>query len=132
MKRGRVGKGITTVEAALVLPLLLWLTFGVIEYGWALYKSQQITNVTRQAARIAARPDATNAEVEALVSTLMGNVGIASYQLSLPADLLALTPAVPFQVEIRVAYADIELAGPPLVPLPEELSASVSMAKEGP
>ena len=55
----RKTRGAAIVEAAIVLPLIALLTLGAIELGWAILKSQQVTNTTRQAARLAARPDAT-------------------------------------------------------------------------
>ena len=130
--RVRGSKGAMLVEAAILLPLLLLLTFGVIEYGWAFLKSQQITNAARQSARIAARPDATNAEVQATASALMDAAGISGYQVTLPADITQIPPGNPLTVKITVPYSDIELAGPPFVPMPTHLEASVTMAKEGP
>ena len=46
--------GLATIEMAMVLPLLMLLTLGVIEYGWMFLKSQQITNAARQGARAGA------------------------------------------------------------------------------
>ncbi len=120
------------VEAAILLPLMLLLTLGVIEYGWVLMKSQQITNATRHAARVAVRADATNAEVDAAVATLMGAVGISGYQLSLPGDVRSYGPGDTVTIQISVPYESIQLGGPAFVPVPETLSASVTMAKEGP
>ncbi len=44
-------KGVAIIEMALVLPLLLLLVFGIIEYGVALYNKAVITNITREAVR---------------------------------------------------------------------------------
>jgi Flp pilus assembly protein TadG len=121
-----------TVEAALLLPLLVLLTFGVIEYGWVLLKTQQIGNAARGGARCAVRADATNAEVEAAVSTLMSSAGIQGYQLTLPGDVAQIPPASLVTVQISVPYQNIQLAGAPFVPMPAHLQARVSMAKEGP
>ena len=43
--------GQSIVEFALVLPLLLLLTFGVIEFGFFVYNQQIITNAAREGAR---------------------------------------------------------------------------------
>lgn len=132
LRKNPTRRGIMVIEAALLLPLLLLLTFGVIEYGWVLLKTQQITNATRHAARVAVRPDATNAEVEAATATLMSAVGISEYQLTLPANVGQVLPGETITVRISVAHSSVELAGPPFVPVPPNLEASVSMAKEGP
>jgi len=44
-------KGIAIVEFALVLPLLITLIFGSIEFGLIMYNKQVITNASREGAR---------------------------------------------------------------------------------
>jgi Flp pilus assembly protein TadG len=40
MKRVSSRHGLATVETAIVLPVILLLTVGLIEYGWLLLKAQ--------------------------------------------------------------------------------------------
>lgn len=47
-------RGVSAVEFALVLPLLLVILFGIIEFGAVLYNQAVITNASREAARYAA------------------------------------------------------------------------------
>jgi hypothetical protein len=47
-------KGVAAVEFALILPLLLVILFGIIEFGAILYNQSVITNASRDAARYAA------------------------------------------------------------------------------
>jgi hypothetical protein len=51
--RNRV-RGQTLVEAALVMPMLVMLLFGIITIGIGVFYQQQITNAAREAARYAA------------------------------------------------------------------------------
>jgi Flp pilus assembly protein TadG len=44
-------KGASAVEFALVLPLLIIITFGIIEFGIYLFNQQVITNASREGAR---------------------------------------------------------------------------------
>jgi len=44
-------KGASAVEFALVLPLLMIITFGIIEFGLFMYNQQIITNASREGAR---------------------------------------------------------------------------------
>ncbi len=44
-------KGIAAVEFAIVLPLLVTLIFGIIEFGLVMYNKQVITNASREGAR---------------------------------------------------------------------------------
>jgi Flp pilus assembly protein TadG len=44
-------KGAAAVEFALVLPLLVVITFGIIEFGMLLFNQQVLTNASREGAR---------------------------------------------------------------------------------
>jgi hypothetical protein len=44
-------KGASAVEFALLLPLLMLITFGIIEFGLFMYNQQIITNASREGAR---------------------------------------------------------------------------------
>jgi Flp pilus assembly protein TadG len=44
-------KGASAVEFALVLPLLMLILWGIIEFGFLLYNKQVITNASREGAR---------------------------------------------------------------------------------
>jgi Flp pilus assembly protein TadG len=45
-------KGATAVELAIILPLVLILIFGIIEFGLLLYNKNIITHATREGARV--------------------------------------------------------------------------------
>jgi len=47
-------RGVAAVEMALILPLLLVMLFGIIEFGAVLYNKAVITNASREGARFAA------------------------------------------------------------------------------
>ncbi len=44
-------RGVAAVEFAIVLPILLLIIFGIVEFGVALYDKAVITNASREAAR---------------------------------------------------------------------------------
>jgi Flp pilus assembly protein TadG len=70
MKRFRLQGGSNLVEFALVLPLLLVLMFGIIDFGLALFDKAVITNAAREGARagmVFAETRRTDAEIEAVV-----------------------------------------------------------------
>ncbi|HXH25853.1 MAG TPA: TadE family protein [Vicinamibacterales bacterium] len=72
---GRTNRGVTTVEVAIVLPLLLLLVFGIIEFGLAWFDKQSVTQGVREAAR------------QGIVATYDG--GIAACASGSPAQQLA-------------------------------------------
>lgn len=59
-------RGAALVEAAVIIPLVVLLTFGTIEYGFAFNEQGTVHNATRNAARAAStQPDASAAAFEA-------------------------------------------------------------------
>ncbi len=128
--RGR--RGVTTVEAALILPLLLTMTFAVCEYGWMLMKSQQVANAARQGARIAAIADGTNESAITAINALMTSAGLdgSGYTVTVtPGDVSALEAGETLSVQVSVPTSAINLTGIAL-PMPANIQSSVSMAKE--
>jgi Flp pilus assembly protein TadG len=68
-------KGASAVEFALVLPLLMVITFGIIEFGVFLYDQQVITNASREGARagiVASSPRVTPTQIEGVVQNYCG------------------------------------------------------------
>jgi Flp pilus assembly protein TadG len=68
MKLKRTQEGASTVEFAMIVPFLLIIFFGIMEFGLLLYDKAVITNASREAARsgIAYRlPALTSAELQA-------------------------------------------------------------------
>lgn len=52
--------GAVAVEAAIIVPILMVLVFGIIEFGLLLYDQQVITNASREGARAAIVGDCAN------------------------------------------------------------------------
>jgi Flp pilus assembly protein TadG len=79
-------KGAAAVEFALVLPLLLVLVFGIIEFGFLIYNKAMITNASREGARfgIVFRPDKTglNTIIENTVSAYLEDNSNNSFLVS--------------------------------------------------
>ena len=51
LKKLKAQKGAAAVEFAIILPLLIMLLFGIIEFGIILYDKAMITNASREGAR---------------------------------------------------------------------------------
>jgi Flp pilus assembly protein TadG len=133
MKNGR-RSGIAAVEMALLLPLLLILLFGMIEYGSLFWRSQQVASAARNGARRGVLAGATSTDVTTAVDQVMvaSGMGSTNYTVTLtPANPTTLAQGAPFTVEVTVPYVDIQLTGFP-VPTPTQVVRSVTMAKEAP
>jgi Flp pilus assembly protein TadG len=133
LRARRRHRAVVAIEAALVLPILLVLVLGVVEYGWLILKSQQMTNAVRHGARMGITVDGTYTDVENAVTALMDAAGMggSGYTLTIaPANVGDMNAGELLTVELSVDYANIGL-DMPLLPTPTTLRSSVSMAKEG-
>jgi len=126
-------RGGTLVETALVLPILILVTFGAIKYGWLFLKAQHITNAARQGARMAALPDVPDPNViESVINILAernidansADIDISSVDVSVDGH-----PAVNCTITIPTRKVDIMTNS--MFPAPVNISASVTMAEEG-
>ena len=123
-------RGLELVESAIILPLIVLVLFGIFEYGFMFFQQEQITNIARETARVAATP-AGSTTYQDTFSTLKSQAGSLYNNLSItdqsnvggPAgSLLTITVSEPYKA----------LTGTSLIPLPKTLSATVSMMNEGP
>jgi Flp pilus assembly protein TadG len=126
-------RGVVLIEAALVFPLLLLLTFGLIEYGWLFLRMGTISNVARRGVRMAVTPDATTNEVSAAIGVMMTKAGLADSGYTVTVSALDVEPGETVTVHISVPdYDNISLTGSPLIPVPGHIERRIAMAKEGP
>ena len=132
MKRRRLRPGMAAVEAAIIFPLLLTLTFAMIEYGWMFLRQEQVVNTARQAARLASTPDATSAQVTSRIGTLMSGYGMGSSGYTATVSSVSVATGQTVSVTVSVPYANVQITGVNLFPTPSTISGSVSMEKEGP
>jgi Flp pilus assembly protein TadG len=134
-------RGTTIVEAAFVLPLLLLVLLGAIEYGWLFFNIQQITNAARQGARFAILPDVSPAQAQAVITELLQKVRLDRCSPTVevgPDPEGIVVPGYPTRAAVRVRITvptanlrivDLNAFAPGLEP--ETIGATVTMAKEG-
>ena len=134
-KQKKQPQGTALIELAVVLMLLVMLTFAVMEYGWMFFRMQQVINTARAGARHSVLPDSTNAEVDQIVQSMMTTwgMGASGYTVTTSsADITSLESGELVTVSIEVPYENIELLGMSLFPVPTNVRGSATMAKEGP
>ena len=136
-RKNRSKRGTMVIEAALILPLLLFLTFGGIKYGWLFYKWQQLNNVARHSVRHAVRPTpavppAGYQTPTQLIDTLMGRVDMPTYRIVELTTNVAVGEEV--VVEIQVDVPNVDILQMPMMQLftPATLTSKMTMSKEGP
>ncbi len=69
-RAGRGDRGVTAVEFAIILPLLLMMVFGIIEFGRAYSARLTVTHAAREGVRVlAVTEDQSAAEAAAVAAT---------------------------------------------------------------
>jgi hypothetical protein len=71
---GRAGQALA--EFVLIIPVLLLLVFGIVEFGLAFRTHQIVTNSAREGARVAVLPSADEARVIAVVRDRLESAGL--------------------------------------------------------
>jgi Flp pilus assembly protein TadG len=135
MKRN-ARRGIATVEAAILFPLLILFLLAMVEYGWCFLKYQCINSAAREGVRVAVRDGATDAQWQAAVTNIMAGCGKRG---TTPTYSAVLSPGVgsatgtQLTCTVKVPYAQLNMTNAPTIfPTPTTLTAVATMAKEGP
>ncbi|NLX04421.1 MAG: pilus assembly protein [Phycisphaerae bacterium] len=116
------------VEMAVVLPVLLTILFGIIEFGWTFMVYQNITNAAREGCRVAVLEGSTDGDITGRVGNYMQMVGISNYQLT----VTHATQADPTEtVVVQVPYSEVSLLGGYFGPTNFNIAGRASMRKEG-
>jgi len=127
-------RGTSTLEAAFVLVMLIMVTLGTMGFGWFFLRIQQVTNASRHGARVAIRYGAEQADVENAVAGLLNSVGLEYDGPEFPAGI---DPNIGEAITVRVKGKKLDIlnldsGGILKIPIPDEFTSSVTMAKEGP
>ncbi len=129
-RRDTRARGAAVVEFAVVLPLLLTILFGIIEYGWVFMVRQTLQTAAREGCRTAILQTSTEpyASVLARVAEVMAPTGLTSYEVS----MTHATVADPVElVTVTVPYDDVSLMGGFFGTHAYDLGGNCSMRKEG-
>jgi Flp pilus assembly protein TadG len=122
-------RGLAAVEMALLLPLLLLLLLGLIEYGWVFFALHVTSSAAREGCRVAVTQSATSAQVQTTIQSRMASGGFNSFTAVYP-NPSGHPAGSDYAVEITLAYQSITSF--PLIPVPGQLFSRVVMRKEGP
>ena len=89
-----VRRGNALLDAALVLPILLSLTFGTIEYGYFFFVKHSLQGAAREGCRAAIVPTADNTSVTQSIASALRAAGLNSSSTTLDSKFtLTLTPS---------------------------------------
>lgn len=101
--RNKKRRGAAAVEFALIAPLMIMFTFGMIEMGRLMMVKNAATQATREGARAASLPFATNAAVVERVQQELAMHSIPSPVIeTFPANVSEVQPGENVLVRVRI------------------------------
>ena len=116
------------VELAVVLPLLLTIVFGIIEFGWVFMVRETLTNASREGCRVAVLQGSTTTNIIDQVNTSMSATGVSGWNTQITRS----TAGNPNEtVTVRIPYANVSLLGGFFGSTDFNLGATTIMRKEG-
>lgn len=119
-------RGVAAAEFALILPVLLLILFGTIEFGMIMYSREVVTNAVREGARagiVQGPPKRTEAEIIAIATTYLTGTGVtpADVTFTVTGEMLAspenLTVTATYLYRFLIPYVPTTVVGIPS-PLP--------------
>lgn len=121
--------GVAAVEFAIIVPLLLVLTFGIIEFGILLFNKAMITNASREGARLGSlykSPYYTDAEITTTVKNHLGS-HLITFDAAKPDATVTVTrdgsAGIGTLVSVTVDYPYDFLVIPGFIPgIPDEIT----------
>lgn len=122
MNRLRSQRGVSLIEAALTIPLLLLIAVGIFEFGRAYQHWQVLTNAAREAARYSVTPGANVARAQEVAGIYLAGGGlqncgaacvVVNRNVALPTGTAtSVTINYPFQFIVLQPVANLITAGP--------------------
>lgn len=129
-RKANRARAAAVVEFAVVLPLLVTILFGIIEYGWVFMVRQTLQTAAREGARLAILQTSVTPydNVVSRVNEVMAPTGLTTYEITM-AHASAGNPVE--LVVISIPYDDVSLLGGFFGTQDFTLAGSCSMRKEG-
>lgn len=131
MRRNRRGNAL--VEAAVVLPVLLSLAFGTVEFGHFFYMKHLLQSAAREGARAAIPGSATNADVTTAVNRVLNSAGIpqANYTTTLsPATISGQPEGTAITVTVTASWGTVGLRPMRMIATTKQVIGVTVMRKE--
>jgi Flp pilus assembly protein TadG len=108
--RSRKRRGGAVLETAMVLPIVIMLGFGVVDYGYVIYLTNTFQAAAQAGARTAIVDTSQNSDVTSTISTLMTAAGIpaANYTVTLsPSNISGLSSGTTITVTITGTWGTL-------------------------
>ena len=136
----RLRRGTAVMEAALIFPVLIWISMGSIEFGHYYFTKHSLQGAAREGARVAITPGATNAEVTTAVAQVLTASGFSAGQYTVAirnaADTAAInvstaTATTPLLIKVSATWGTVGLRPYGFIGTNKQVVAKTLMRKEG-
>ncbi len=133
-------RGSAVLDAALVFPIMLSLTFGCVEYGYYFFVKHTLQGAAREGARAAVTPGSTNTDVNTAVNNAMAPTGIASNKYTITIrdsndttnlDVSTQTAGTAILVKVTSSWGTVGLRPLGLIGSSKQVVGLTTMRKEG-
>lgn len=127
----KLHRGSSVVEFAVVSPLLIMLTFGMMEVGRGFMVKQLVINASREGARMAVLPASDANTVITKVQQDLAASSVSGAQVTIsPAALSAAPAGTAVTVSITVPAANVSWIPTPMFMLGKDVQAQTTMRRE--
>lgn len=131
MRRQQTRRGAAVTEFAVVAPIMIMLTMGMIEIGRMVMVKQVMVNASREGARLGALPGTSNAEVMSRVQQELQSSSITGVTISITPENLVMAPAgSQVKVSLHVPSSQISWVPNPLFSFSKSITTSTTMRRE--
>lgn len=136
----RARRGSAVMDAALVFPILISLTFGSVEFGHFFFTKHTFQGAAREGARSAITPGATNADVTTAVGQTMTAAGFPSNKYTVAIrnatdtanlDVATTTAGTGILVKVTAPWGTVGLRPLGLIGTTKSVAGQTVMRKEG-
>lgn len=133
-------RGSAVMDAALVFPILLSLTFGTVEYGHYFYWKHTLQGAAREGARSAITPTAANSDVTSAVTAAMNAAGINASQYTISirnsadsadVNVASVAAGTPILVKVYATWGTVGMRPLGLIGAAKQVTGMTVMRKEG-
>jgi len=126
-------RGNAVLDMALVMPVLLSLTFGTVEYGHYFYVKHCLQGAAREGARVAITSSADNAAVTSAITNAMTACGLQSsgYTVTLtPSNISGLAEGTSITVSVQCTWGTVGMRPMKLIGSAKVVQGITVMRKE--
>ena len=133
MRKRIFRRGNAVLEAALVIPILLYLAFGTVEFGYFFYVKNNVQGAAREGVRAGIPPGATNTDVTSAISSQMTAAGLQSSGYTVtttPSNVSGLAPGTTVTVQVQCTWGTVGLRPLQLISSGKIVKGQAVMRKE--